>query len=152
MKEIKEEIKREVTDIHTYYEALDGTRFTSEEECKKYEDTALCVAKAKISKLIVTEKLNAWEAMGGYEDNDVIGVKVPTKEDADAIKQWLILSWSYLREESYNKLREDRFNKIDSAVGDLLLMGVNGDDEWYIINSRKNIIDNLTNLDKKKDA
>lgn len=152
MKEIKEEIKREVTDIHTYYEALDGTRFTNEEECKKYEDTALCVAKAKVRKLIVTEELNAWEAMGGYEDNGVFGVKVSTKEDADAIKQWLLLDCLYLQKEEYNKLKEDRFNKIDSAVGDLLLMGVNCDDEWYIINSRKNIIDNLTNLDKKKDA
>lgn len=39
MKEIN--VKQEV--FVTKYEAMDGKQFTSKEECKKYEDSALCV-------------------------------------------------------------------------------------------------------------
>lgn len=154
MKEIKEEIKREVTDVHTYYEALDGTRFRNEEECKKYENTALCIAKAKVKSLIVTQEHNAWETMGGYEDNDIFGVKVSSKEDADAIKQCLLLDATYLQKDEYQERREKLFAKIDSAIGDIFLIGINCEEEWYAINSRQNIINNLQNLDKEepKDA
>ena len=47
MKEIKEEFKKEVVDTHIYYEADDGTRFDSKEECSKYEDTVFCVLMAR---------------------------------------------------------------------------------------------------------
>jgi hypothetical protein len=59
MKEIREEIKREITDIHTYYEALDGTRFQNPGECQKYEESALGVVRGNIVKLIAGRADNA---------------------------------------------------------------------------------------------
>ena len=37
------------------YEACDGTRFTTEEECKKYENTAKAVIKSRFKKLVIKE-------------------------------------------------------------------------------------------------
>ena len=150
MKEIKEETKREVTDIHIYYEAIDGTRFKDIEECSKYEETALCIAKSKVRELIVTKEHNAWDVMGGYEDNSIFGVKVNSKEDADAIKQLILLDATYLQKDEYQERREKLFAKIDSAIGDIFIVGINCEGEWYAVNSRQNIINNLQNLDKEK--
>ena len=36
----------------THYEAIDGTTFTTEEECVKYEDTAKCVLLTKYKPLV----------------------------------------------------------------------------------------------------
>ena len=152
MKEIKEEIKREITDIHISYEAFDGTKFNNKEECIKYEDTAICVLKAKLKSLIVTEEFNSWEIMGGYEDNTIFGLNLSTPDDADALKRWLLLDRAYLNKEEYKERKDKLFAKIDSAIGDIFIMGINCEDEWYIINSRKNIINNLNNLDKKDNA
>lgn len=152
MKEVKEEKVREVKDTFTYYEATDGTRFTNEDECRKYEATALCIAKAKLKNLIVTKECNAWETMGGYEDNSVFGVKVATEEEADAIKHWLLLDCTYLQKEDNKDRREKYFDIIDSAIGDILIMGINCEGDWYVINSRQNLISNLNKLDKKDNA
>lgn len=152
MKEIKEEVKREVVEVHIYYEALDGTKFNNKEECVKYEDTAFCVLKAKLKPLIVTEEFCAWDIMGGCDDNSIFGLKLSTAEDADILKQWLLLDCSYLNKEEYKKRKDELFAKIDSAIGDIFIMGINCDEEWYVINSRKNIINNLNNLDKKDNA
>jgi len=149
MKEIKEEIKREITDIHISYEAFDGTKFNNKEECVKYEDTAICVLKAKLRPLIVTEEFDAWEIMGGYEDHTIFGLNLPTPDDADALKHWLLLDRYYLNKDEYKERKDKLFAKIDSAIGDICIMGIDCEGDWYVINSRKNIIDNLTNLDKK---
>ena len=37
------------------YEACDGTRFTTKEECEKYENTATAVIKGRFKKLVVKE-------------------------------------------------------------------------------------------------
>ena len=149
MKEIKEEIKREIVDTHIYYEAHDGTKFDSKEECTKYEGTAICVLKARLKLLIVTEEFSAWETVGGYEDNTVFGLKLSTTEDADTLKQWLLLDCTYLNKEEYKNTKDKIFAKIDSAIGDIFIMGINCDGDWYTINSRRNIINNLENIDKK---
>lgn len=45
------EITREVTKTETmYYEAVDGARFSSREECEKYEKSAKCVVLKEIEK------------------------------------------------------------------------------------------------------
>ena len=37
------------------YEACDGTRFTTKEECQKYENTAVAVIKNRFKKLVIKE-------------------------------------------------------------------------------------------------
>ena len=41
------------------YEACDGTRFTTKEECQKYENTAEAVIKGRFKKLVVKEMVGS---------------------------------------------------------------------------------------------
>lgn len=145
MKEKTKEIKREIVETYTYYEATDGTIFDCDEECRKYENSALGVLRGRVSKLIVGEKTNAWDLMGGYEDNVVVAVAVPKEEDVNTILQMLYLQSPYLN--------ESRQKEIEAIVSkaceekDIILFGINCEDEYYFINSRNNIINNLKSLD-----
>lgn len=156
MKEIREEIKREVTDIHTYYEAADGTRFENQEECKKYEETAKCIIRSKAMKLVVAKNKNAWKLMGGSDDDTVTAFKMEKLEDLDTTKLFWLMECPWYNSEGRKELREQKLSIMDTAYqnGDILLFGQSCDDDYYFINSRQNIIDNLMNLDKeeKKDA
>lgn len=51
MKEITKE--RTHVEKYTVYQASDGAEFINYEECKKYEDSALGVARGNIAKLVV---------------------------------------------------------------------------------------------------
>lgn len=48
MKTITKEFKREIKETTTYYVAVDGTEFSSESECEKYEMTAAAVLLANL--------------------------------------------------------------------------------------------------------
>lgn len=150
MKEIKEEIQK--TSVYTYYEATDGTVFPNKEECEKYEKSALGVLSTKVSKLKVGDKYDAWDMMGGIDDHFVVAFKLNNKADADTLLQFLYLVNPWLLEEH----RKERKKEIEETVNiaaqrkDVILFGINCDNEYYFINSRQNIIDNLNNLDKIK--
>ena len=152
MKEIKEETKREVIDTHIYYEATDGTKFANSEECKRYEASALGVIRSKATKLIVSENHDAWALLGGFDDNTVTAFKPQNSEDVDTLMQLMLLENPWLTNDIRKELRDKRYSIISDACknNDLVLFGVNCDNEYYFINSRQNIIDNLMSLDKKE--
>ena len=154
------EITKERTHVEKYiiYQATDGTEFDSPGECKKYEESALGVIRSKIAKLIVydTRKISgedAWSIMGGSNDHDIIAVKMNTPTDLDVVKQWLLLECPYYNNEGREELKAKRFETFEEAYnnGDVLIFGINCDNEGYFINSRQNIIDNLMALDKKEE-
>lgn len=148
MKEIKEELKREVVDTYIHWEAVDGTVFEQKEECEKYEKSALGMLRGKINKLIVGEVEDAWDLMGGNEDSSVVAILLAKEKDADTFLQWLYLECSWLLNDAMKERRE----KIEATVRDayinkdVVLIGINCDGDYYFIDSRKNIIDNLKNL------
>lgn len=148
MKEIKEEIKREVVDTHTHWEAVDGTVFEQKEECEKYEKSALGMLRGKVNELIVGEAADAWDLMGGNEDSSVVAILLAKEKDADTFLQWLYLECPWLLNDTMKKRKEE----IEATVRDVytnkdvILMGMNCDGDYYFINSRKNIIDNLNKL------
>lgn len=151
MIEFIEEVPR--VDKYTRYKAADGTVFTTAGECQKYEETAKCVIRGKLQKCITKKDIDAWDLMGGYEDNSVTSFKLSTKSDVDSFMQLLCLeSPYYLREngkERYEQIKEiveDAFTN-----GDVLLVGQNCDGDYYFINSRQNIINNLKSLDKSEE-
>lgn len=152
MKEIKKEVKREVVDTIIEYYAYDGTKFDSEEECKKYESTAACVIKFNVSQCKVSEDHSAWDLMGGYDDNTVTAFKPQCNSDVDALRQFLVFNCPWLNIEGREEMRDRYFKIIEDAYknGDMVLFGVNCDGDYYFINSRQNIIDNLMKLDKKE--
>ena len=140
------EVKKERTESYTVYQAVDGTEFHERNECEKYERSAHGVLRARISKL-TTGRENAWDLMGGMEDHDIIGVKMNTESDLKDIQQFLALENSYY---CFDKTKEI-FDIMEKAYNnnDIILFGINCDGDYYFINSRQNIIDNLNILGKE---
>ena len=87
-KERKEIVRKEYKDI---YIAIDGTEFDSEEECKKYEQTALVVINAAFEKTRfgnmvrnVGDDFYSW----GCEE-DLFCVHITDEHDLHAVNMWL---------------------------------------------------------------
>ena len=146
------EITKERVQHYKVYEALDGTEFMNYEEYQKYEDSALGVVRGNITKLIAGRANDAWDLMGGDSDNPIIAIKMNCAADVDLVKQLFLLEHPYYNKDESKELRQKKFDIIDTAYnnGDVVLFGINCEGDYYFINSRQNIIDNLTNLDKKE--
>ena len=149
MKEIKKEIIRK--DYTYQYESFDGNLWDTKEECEKYEKSAEGVLKLKFQELIV-DKANAWSLMRGYEDNDVIGLKLTKEEDKDTVLQLYLLLNPHLLNDSerYKEWLEQYRSYINEAFEkkDLLLMGTNCEGDYYFIGPRNKFIENLKNFGK----
>ena len=147
------EVVKERTHVEKYkvYQASDGAEFINYEECRKYEDSALGVVRGNIAKLIVGRSNDAWELMGGNDDNSIIAVKMSCAADVDLVKQLFLIEHPYYDDETRQLLKQKKFNIIDNAYNnsDVVLFGINCDGDYYFINSRQNIIDNLNNLTGK---
>ena len=80
----------EKKDFITRYEAIDGQRFSSKEECAKYEGTCLCVLKAKV-KDIALKVMEGGDILGGSCDNRVYTLVPRNDADVVAIQQLYVL-------------------------------------------------------------
>jgi len=151
MKEVIKE--RTKVEKYTVYEAVDGTVFADKEECGKYENSALAVARGKVQPLFVSTNNDAWTLMGGCDDHEIIAVKFEDITEVDTFLQWLYLECPWY----LNDIHKERKAEVDSIVrtaynrNDVILMGKNCEGDYYFINSRQNIIDNLMTLDKKEE-
>ena len=139
MKEVKKEVKREVVDVNTYYEAIDGTRFINKEECVKYEDTVCCVliARAK-SFAIATEEEQSINPFDEGGENQYIMLLPQKQEDIDTLNQLYVLPRSGVSKEPY-------FTK--EHIGKLILMGFRTYDnglEWSWFNEMDKVINTMT--------
>lgn len=152
MKQIKEEVVRQVKDTVIQYQATDGTLFSDSEECLKYENSAKGVLRGRVARLFVGERVNEWDCIGGCDDHDIVGVSIPEESDIATILQFYYLENPYLLEDRQKERREvlaDTFRKAYEE-GDVLLFGVNNcDDEYYFINTRDTIIKNLKKFEKQ---
>lgn len=127
------------------YEAIDGEVFDDKEQCILYEKSAVCLIKSRILHCKVGVPQDAWKLMGGYDDHLVQAYKVTTEKEADYFMQWVFSMCGWWNEEK----KQSFINDIEKALatGDLILIGINCDDEPYYINIRQNIIDGLNNLE-----
>ena len=91
MKEIKKTITREEI---TGYEAFDGTVFRSEDECRKYENSALAAAKRAAWHYLVAERSD-WEILN--DDSTLIIFDVPDATAYDTISHWAELEGAWDR-------------------------------------------------------
>lgn len=80
MREITKE--RVVKDV-IGYEANDGTRFDSKEECQKYEKSALSVVKERFKRLIVGETYEDDLMNAGCEDGIWYIIKIKNGDDVN---------------------------------------------------------------------
>lgn len=93
--ETKEIIKKEYVNS---YIAIDGSRFNSEVECKKYEESASMVAYSKYKPLISFRK-SEYEIYGaGSDEYEIDIIKIKQTEDIDTL-----LHMYSLYHPSYNK-------------------------------------------------
>jgi hypothetical protein len=146
------EVTKEQVQKYTVYEALDGTEFHDKAECEKYEQSALGVIRARITKLTVGEE-NAWKLMAGSDDNTVIAIKMETGRDLETVKQFLLSECTWYGLDTHIKQRDEIFDIIEKAYddNDIVLFGINCDGDYYWINALQNIVNNLMSFGKEKD-
>jgi len=150
MKEVTKE--RTKVEKYTVYEAVDGTEFNTREDCQAYDDSAKGVLRGKLKSLIVNDEWNGWDLMGGNEDNQVIAVAVPHEPDIDIIIQNYYCDHPWILQDSNVARKEKLVAAVNQAYKDqdIILFGINCDDNLYLIDTRNNIIDRLNKLDKKE--
>jgi hypothetical protein len=86
----KLEINKTVKEIS--YEAIDGTRFTSESECKKYEESAKCLLLFKYNSLVIKKDIREADFYDvGCEEDYIDIVKLTKDSDLDIIMQLFCL-------------------------------------------------------------
>lgn len=124
------------------YEANDGTIFTRQEECIKYENSAKGVVSAKYNKYIV-KKTNECELFKcGNEDEDSVDLYKVTPESIDILRQLLIL------DKYTNTSRNNEFlDNIDYYSKDLLIIYRGYErDNYCIMGSLNSYIQQFNNL------
>lgn len=106
----------------THYEAIDGTTFTTEEECQKYEDTAKCALLTRYKCLVKRTDSESYIFNTG-NDEFMIDILKPlqSSSDIDIIIQLHKLYNSYRDIDYYNKLRENLSNCLTN--NDTILIG-----------------------------
>ena len=142
------EVTKEQVQKYIVYEALDGTEFNDKAECQKYEESAKGVIRARIAKLTVG-KVNEWDLLAGCDDHEVVGIKMQNGRDLEYVKQFFMMECSWYGEARTKEI----FDVIEKAYddNDIVLFGINCDGDYYWINARQNIVDNLMNFGKKEE-
>jgi hypothetical protein len=136
----KNEVKRTIEEVvRVEYIAEDGTVFSSEEECKKYEASALFVVSKKVKKL--SGKYSSVYSLlnDGSEENELEVFDVQTQEDLDNLKRYLYLT--AIQNGATDKTISDAFKSesgrrkeyvFDSVtVGHEVLIFWSYDKEWF---------------------
>jgi hypothetical protein len=146
------EITKERVQKYTVYQAVDGTEFNTVEECQKYDNSAKGVLRGKLKDLIVNDKYNGWDLMGGDEEHAIIAVKVPTEADIDVVLQNYYIDNPWILQDGREEFRNELILAVNQAYReqDVVLFGINCDADLYCIDTRKNIIDRLNKLDRKE--
>lgn len=91
----KREIKRTIEEVvRVEYVAEDGTEFRSEDECRKYEESALFVVRQRLKRLNKKYASQYYLLDYGSEDNEIEIFDIQTQEDLDDLKKYLHLNLS----------------------------------------------------------
>lgn len=114
MKEITREIKKEIVETQTLYQASDGTEFTCAEECRKYENSAAGVLLTKTKGFELTRQGDSsW--FDDSDDNEYRTLVPQTDKDIDVLNQlWYLFG---------GKRNEDPKFKYEDK-GSCILMGI----------------------------
>lgn len=136
MEKIEEVIERTVKDTHISYKAIDGTLFTDENECRRYEETAEAVLLAKLSEIQIKE-ISCDDLFESGEG--VYRVVIPTNEKhIDTLNQL----WKLNGGASQDKLIFD-----SSYINTVVLVGVRIYDskiDWIWFYKLNDVIDDIT--------
>ena len=102
---MKKVTKTQTTE-HIYYEAIDGTLFSNEEECRKYEKSAEVVLYGMIKDKVVGITTPYGLLGTGYDDNLIYIYKVDSMETLELLNRYI-----YLKTEIECLLNENMIGK-----------------------------------------
>lgn len=141
------EIEIEQKTYKYLYEAADGTRFESREECQKYEKSAKGVIKARFKKLVVYKDTECNILGTGSDDFTLYGVRLSEEKDKDTILQLYLLDNPYAQRDENEGFLIRAKNLIDFAYkeNDILLIGENYDGDFSVVDCCKHIVNRLYN-------
>ncbi len=133
----KNEIKRTIEEVvRVEYIAEDGQVFSSEDECKKYEESALFVVSKKLKKLN-SEWASIYELIeNGCEEDELEIFDVQTEEDLDNLRRYLYLK--AIKNGASDKYIQDAFTSEDGKRKDFVFDGVTIGHEVLIFWSYEN--------------
>jgi hypothetical protein len=138
--ETKEIIKKEYVNS---YVAIDGSRFNSEAECKKYEESAKMVTYSKYSPSVIFRK-SEYEIYGaGSDEYEIDIIKINCHEDID-----ILLHMYSLYHPKYNKddIAQKRV-QLEKWYGEIVLIGrgcgYDNYDSFEFIGTMNDIIDHI---------
>ena len=138
------EIKKEKIEYVTVYQAIDGTEFSSKEECLKYDNTAKAALFSRYNKNIILENSEYKIFKIGSDELMIDFVKIYNDKDMDTIIQLCVMYHS-LSEDNKELLLKKR-EILEKAIKDedfvIIYRGYDYDD-FYIINSLNGYIDEL---------
>lgn len=146
VKEITE--TREVV-VRTEYVADDGEVFRNEEECKKYEESALFAVSKKLKRLTKENTITHNDVHEGcWDEEDVEIFNVQTEEDLENLRRYLYLkmrkhgSSEYDLKECFtseNRLRKDFvFNGVTYGHEVMIFWNSDNDSFWVYRNGSIN--------------
>ena len=119
----KNEIKRTVEEIvRVEYVAEDGTVFYNEDECKKYEESALFVVSNTLKRL-TTEWRSVYNFLEeGCDECELEIFDVQTEEDLNNLKRYLYLK--AIKNGARDKDIESCFTSVDGKRKDFVFDGI----------------------------
>ena len=134
--ENKREVTQTVTDIS--YKAIDGTIFSNEEECRRYEETVEAVLLSKVKEFQIKEI--AGDDLFESNGEGIYRIVVPTREShIDTLNQLWKLNGGASKEDLFFST-EDLHKVI--AVG--IRFCPNNKIDWIWFWKIKNVIENIT--------
>lgn len=151
IKEIKEKVEKV---IRTEYIAEDGTIFYIQEECEKYEQTALFTVARKLTKIATTDE---YCLFNGCEDNEIEIFDIKDDNDLDNLKRYIYLTIQNNGAEHKDIEKYEIFDDITSGHEVIVLWSWDKDYCWtygdgslqgYYENVKAQY-DRITNRDKK---
>lgn len=127
------------------YQATDGTQFTTEEECRKYEESAKCALLTRYKPLVINSITENELFNGtGSEEYEYDVVKMNTEQDVETIIHLYML---YHRSDCYRNNDDLVREKVTAAykTRNILFIGRHscGDDFFNIDHTRDELINNI---------
>ena len=148
-KEIRD-ITKTVTETKTFYVAGDGEEFSTEEQCKKYEESARYAYGKRLEKVLI--KIDRKQANNiidvilddGRAESNYYSFKPQTEDDLKNFLAYIKLSCKFLATDSEYYEKHPEYNHFyanlrDMKVGETYIFFQRYDDEWGGIVSKESL-------------
>lgn len=112
------------------YVAVDGTEFNDANECIRYEESALCVLKARLKKCLV-KKTDEDAAFSGDSDHECWILCPKDSEDIKNLLQLLAI---------YGNTGEKNSDELEDQIGKIVYLSWNCDKDYAWIRTLDSIV------------